>query len=229
MTYLATLDDLVVRVKQMMNKADQTAADDTGKPSNAQIIAALNESRFEIHGDVGERLPDRFTASAIMTSPANAENALLPASVKNAQVLHVYTRDSGATIGSFQTTLTPIRVREFSNVGESGTPAFYAITGTDMRLRPVPTVDTAVTVYHLPSLTPLTTGTNTFPEIGARWAHIYCLGAAIKLRQINEDGAGGLLDAFDKLFERYVASIERRVPDNHAQLVEQNNASQWQG
>jgi len=229
MAYLTTLSDLIVRVKQMMNKLDQTAADDTGKPSNAQIIAAINEARYEIYTDVSERLPDRFITTTTITYPANLETVTLPTAAQGAQVVHMYVKDTGGTVSSFQTVLSPLRVREFVNIGESGTPKYYAITGTDLRLRPVPTTTANITLFYLPALAPLTATTDTFSEITHAYAHLYALGAAIRLRQINEEGAGGLIDAHQRLLEAYVASIERRAPDNHAQLVDPSSASQWQG
>ena len=89
MAYLATLDDLVVRVKQLMNKLNQTAADDTGKPSNAQIYAAINEARFEAYANVGERLADRFAITSVLTYPANLESVTLPQAAQGQQLIHV--------------------------------------------------------------------------------------------------------------------------------------------
>lgn len=229
MAYLTTLEDLMVRVKQLMNKLNQTAADDTGKPSNAQIIASINEARFETYADVSERLPDRFATTTTMVYPANQDSMSLPTDAQGAQMLHVYTRQQTNNPSSFQSVLSPLRIREFANVGETGEPKYYALTGSSIRLRPVPTSDANLVIYYLPTLTPLALTTDTFGEMTDTYAHIYALGAAIKLRQINEEGAGGLIDAYDKLLERYVASIERRVPDNHAQIVDQAGVNPWQG
>lgn len=228
MAYLSTLEDLVVRVKQMMNKANTTFADDTGKPKNSEIIAAINEARNETYMLVSTGAPDRFITSASFTYPSLAENVTLPVAAQQAQVVHVYARDQ-STASSFQTVLEPIRVREFANISETGYAKCYAINGTQIRLRPVPTYSVGLTMFYLPALTPLANATDTFPEIPAMFAHLYAMAAAIRLRQINEDPADALIDARDALLERYIAYVERLVPDNHIQLVEQQNATIWQG
>ena len=228
MAYLATLEDLVVRVKQMMNKANTTYADDTGKPKNSEIIAAINEARNETYMLVATGAPDRFLTSSTLTYPAMAENVTLPVAAQQAQIVHVYTRNQN-TASSFQTVLEPIRVREFANIAETGYPKCYAINGTQIRLRPVPSQAAALTVFYLPSLTPLASATDTFTEIPAMFAHLYAMAACIRLRAINEDPADSLIDARDALLERYISYVERLVPDNHIQMVDQVNATQWQG
>lgn len=230
MAYLSTLEDLVVRVKQMMNKANTTFADDTGKPKNAEIIAAINEARNETYMLVATGAPDRFITSTTLTYPALTENVTLPPSAQGAQIVHVYSRDGAATASTFQAVLEPIRVREFANLGETGYPKCYAINATQIRLRPVPTSMTNLTIFYLPALIPLSASTDTFTEIPAMFAHLYAMAAAIRLRQINEDPVDALIDARDALLERYIAYVERLVPDNHIQLVDQNNATNvWQG
>lgn len=227
MAYLATLEDLVVRVKQMINKANTTFADDTGKPKNSEIIAAINEARNETYMLVSTGAPDRFITSTAVTYPASAENIVLPTPVQQSQLVHVYARAQNEPT-SFQSVLEPIRVREFANLSETGYPRCYAVNGTQMRLRPVPTTSVYLTVFYLPALTPLANAADTFLEIPAMFAHLYAMAAAIRLRQINEDPTDALIDARDALLERYIAYIERLVPDNHIQLVEQQNTT-WQG
>lgn len=229
MAYLSTLEDLVVRVKQMMNKPNTTYADDTGKPKNAEIVAAINEGRNETYMLVATSAPDRFITSTTLTYAASAESITLPPAAQGAQIVHVYARDGNATASTFQSVMEPIRVREFANLGETGTPKGYAINGTQIRLRPVPMVNTNLTIFYLPSLTPLSSQTDTFTEIPAMFAHLYAMCAAIRLRQINEDPAQSLVDARDALLERYIAYVEKLVPDNHIQQVEQQSATVWQG
>lgn len=228
MAYLATLEDLVVRVKQMINKANTTFADDTGKPKNSEIIAAINEARNETYMLVSTGAPDRFITSTSLVYPALAENVTMPTSAQQSQIVHVYARDQN-TATSFQRVLEPIRVREFANITETGYAKCYAINGLQMRLRPVPTSNTNLTIFYLPALVPLVNATDTFPEIPAMFAHLYAMAAAIRLRQINEDPVDALMDARDALLERYIAYVERLVPDNHIQLVDQTSATNWQG
>ena len=47
-----TRDELLVRVKQLINKANTTTADDNGRPTNAEIVQALEESRAEIYSEL---------------------------------------------------------------------------------------------------------------------------------------------------------------------------------
>ena len=221
------IDALVVRVKQLINKPNTTAADDTGKPKNAEVIASINEAYQQIYEDVAERLPDRWITQTTLSYPANTAAVALPTAAQQAQVLRLYWQSTGATIGTYQNPLQPAREREFVNMAETGTPVVYAITGTDLRIRPVPTVGVQVVISYLPALIMLAVAPDTPSVLPANWHHLIAYKAAIQLRQINEDPSGGLVDAYTEKMELFIAAIERRVPDNHVQQTEPNLT--WQG
>lgn len=216
-----TRDELLVRVKQLINKANTTAADDNGRPTNAEIVQALEESRAEIYSELFDWLGDRQAASTTMTYTADTAAVALPSAAQDTQVLQVYAPAS-SSVGASQRTLNPIRLAEFANVGESGTPVYYCITGTDLRLRPMPMVDTSLVLLYLPKLSVLSASTSP-AEIPSAWHHIYAYAAAIKLRHKNNDPAEGLETDFRAQMQRLTTLVERRSNDNHIQTVDNTN------
>lgn len=216
-----TRDELLVRVKQLINKANTTAADDNGRPTNAEIVQALEESRAEIYSELFDWLADRRAASTTMTYTADTAAVALPSAAQDTQVLQVYAPASSIA-GASQRTLNPIRIAEFANVGESGTPVYYCITGTDLRLRPMPMVDTSLVLLYLPKLSVLSASTSP-AEIPSAWHHIYAYAAAIKLRHKNNDPAEGLETDFRAQMQRLTTLVERRSNDNHIQTVDNTN------
>ncbi|MBK9075508.1 MAG: hypothetical protein IPL77_11130 [Flavobacteriales bacterium] len=210
-----------MRVKQLINKANTTAADDNGRPTNAEIVQALEESRAEIYSELFDWLADRRAASTTMTYTADTAAVALPSAAQDTQVLQVYAPASSIA-GASQRTLNPIRIAEFANVGESGTPVYYCITGTDLRLRPMPMVDTSLVLLYLPKLSVLSASTSP-AEIPSAWHHIYAYAAAIKLRHKNNDPAEGLETDFRAQMQRLTTLVERRSNDNHIQTVDNTN------
>ncbi len=216
-----TRDELLVRVKQLINKANTTAADDNGRPTNAEIVQALEESRAEIYSELFDWLADRRAASTTMTYTADTAAVALPSAAQDTQVLQVYAPAS-SSVGASQRTLNPIRIAEFANVGESGTPVYYCITGTDLRLRPMPMVDTSLVLLYLPKLSALSAATSP-TELPSAWHHIYAYAAAIKLREKNNDPVDGLERQFQKQLRTITTQVERRSNDNHIQTVDNTN------
>ena len=216
-----TRDELLVRVKQLINKANTTAADDNGRPTNAEIVQALEESRAEIYSELFDWLGDRQAASTTMTYTADTAAVALPSAAQDTQVLQIYAPASSSA-GASQRTLNPIRLAEFANVGESGTPVYFCITGTSLRLRPLPPVDTSLVILYLPQLSVLSASTSP-AEIPSAWHHIYAYAAAIKLRHKNNDPAEGLETDFRAQMQRLTTLVERRSNDNHIQTVDNTN------
>lgn len=217
-----TRDELLVRVKQLINKANTTASDDNGRPTNAEIVQALEESRAEIYSELFDWLGDRQAASTTMTYTADTAAVALPSAAQDTQVLQIYAPAS-SSVGASQRTLNPIRLAEFANVGESGTPVYFCITGTNLRLRPMPMVDTSLVLLYLPKLSALANGSASPTEIPSAWHHIYAYSAAIKLRHKNNDPADGLETDFRTQLQRLTTQVERRSNDNHIQTVDNTN------
>ncbi len=221
-----TRDELLVRVKQLINKPVQTAADDTGRPSNSEILQNIEEARTEIYHEIMDLAGDRNAKSVSMTYVANAETMTLPSVAQDQQILYVYYQASSA-VGAFQTALQPVRIAEFVNIGETGTPKYYVVTGKVLRLRPLPSSDSSLVLYYLPGVSTLSAATSEPDELPARWHHIYAYKAAMKLRQKNEDPLGGLEREYNDIRERLITNVALRANDNHIQQTDASNF--WQG
>ena len=156
-----------------------------------------------------------------MALAADTAAVALPSAAQDTQVLQIYAPASSSA-GASQRTLNPIRLAEFANVGESGTPVYFCITGTSLRLRPMPPVDTSLVILYLPKLSVLSASTSP-AEIPSAWHHIYAYAAAIKLRHKNNDPAEGLETDFRAQMQRLTTLVERRSNDNHIQTVDNTN------
>lgn len=215
-----TRDELLVRAKQLLNKAVTTAADDSGRPTNAELVQAIEESRQEIYSELFDWLPTRQAATTTLSYTADTEAVALPSAAQNTQLVRVYY--SASTVYSMQSTLDPIAVEEFALIPETGSPRYYAVTGTYIRLRPVPGSTTTLTIVYLPKLSALASGSASPTEIDSQWHHVYAYKAAIKIRQKNEDPYDGLQKAYTEIYDKLVMSVERRANDNHIKSLDNN-------
>jgi hypothetical protein len=220
-----TRDDLLVRVKQLINKPDTTASDDSGRPKNAEIVQALEEARAKVYRKLFDMNPDRVAAVTTVAYPASTEAVTLPTSAQDTTILRV-AQPTSSSVGAFENQLKPIRMEEFVNVSELGTPRYYVITGQSIRLRPMPGSAVTLSVTYVPKLTALTASTSP-TELGSEWHPILALSAAITLRRKNDDNYDGLKEEFDEWWSALLINIERRVNDNHIQLTDASNF--WQG
>lgn len=213
-----TRDEILVRTKQLLNKADTSASDDSGRPTNAELVQAIEEARQEIYSELFDWLPTRAAATTTLSYTADTEAVALPAAAQDTQLIRVYYNAS--TVYSLQTTLDPLDVAEFAMVPETGSPRYYAVTGTNIRLRPVPGSTTTLTIVYLPKLSALANGSASPTEIASVWHHIYAYKAAIKVRQKNQDPYDGLEAAYREIYEKLIMSVERRANDNHIRTLD---------
>lgn len=221
-----TRDELLVRVKQLINKRPSTAADDSGSPSNAEILQNIEEARQEVYHEVLDLLGDRVAVTTEVVYPSMAESVTLPSSAQNAQILYAYYKSS-SSVGAFQTALQPIRFAEYANVGETGSPKYYVISANSIRLRPMPGTDSTIVLVYMPEVQTLSAATASPVELPAAWHFLYAYKAAIKLRNKNQDPVDGLEADFKGQMERIITNRMLLSNDNHIQQTEASNF--WQG
>ncbi len=191
-----TLDQLVVWVKQLINKKPATAADDTGDPSNATIIAFINVARNELYNRFAAQFPTRFTTNADDTYTANALQMTMPTSLFGRQIVSVfwYTTDISTAMP-----LSCKNIAELPNLsGLSGTPRAYSVEGTRIYLRPIPAVNTSLRYVYIPAPTALASGSDTPSEFPVDQHALIGTLAAAKIAARNMDDTAQGLDALAK-------------------------------
>lgn len=191
-----TLDQLVVWVKQLINKKPATAADDTGDPSNATIIAFINVARNELYNRFAAQFPTRFTTNADGTYTANALQETMPTSLFGRQVVSVFWYISDIS------TAMPLACRNIAELpnmsGLAGMPRAYVVEGTRIYLRPIPAATTNLRYVYIPALTALSAGSDTPSEFPIDQHSIIGTLAAAKIAARNMDDTAQGLDALAK-------------------------------
>ncbi len=192
---MADLDAIVVWTKQLLNKPVTTAADDTGAPNNAIIKAAINYERNMAYARFAAQFPARFAASTDVTYTGQGLSQVLPAGVQNRQIVTCFAYD--VDIGT-PWALSVRNVAELANLGGTGTPNAYAVSGTSIYLRPVPGADVTLRVIYIPVLTALSAGSDVPSEFPADFHLTLGTMAARLIRRRNRDPEAEELDVMCK-------------------------------
>lgn len=154
---------------------------DTAALKSSQMVVLLNAANLEVHRRIVAVNPDYFLVRATITFPASTEYIdLSSASYLNASVfkllgIEVTGAAGGVSPSNSPTKLQPMsfqdRARYLGTYGYSGHnnswPAHYSLVGANtLYLSPISTQALNLTVYYVPQLTALTTGTLSSEVLG---------------------------------------------------------------
>lgn len=209
---MATRDQLVTWVKQLLNKSSTSASDDTGDPKNAVIIAMLEYERRRLYARFSAMFPARFTTSTTMTYTANATSVALPSAAQKRQLVSVFAYYS--TIEDAWA-LSVRNIQELPNLPTAGPVSVYAVEGNNLYLRPIPGSDQPLSVVYVPVLTDMASGSAEPSEWPADQQMILGTLAAYSIARRNGDPeARGLKEMADEAVELLQDTLRAMVDDD---------------
>ncbi len=209
---MATFEEIIVWTKQLLNKPNTTAADDTGAPNNATIKAMINYERNRLYARFSAQYPARFTANADFVYTGNALQMTLPTAAQNRQLVSVfgYYDDISDAFA-----ISTKNIAELPNLGPGGRPQCYAVESTRIYLRPMPASNQNLRIIYVPVLTALSANS----DVPSEWPadHHLLLGtlAAYTLARRNGDStAEGLGDMVKEGVELLNDTMRGMVQDD---------------
>lgn len=211
-----TLDELVTAVKGYLNMPN-TSASSNGKPDNDTIKRAINQVAKNLHARITTGFGRRLGTSTTLSYTADSESLALPSA---AQLQHVFRVEAAASGSSYPYDLDPMILAEFRNVSRKGTPRYFAIQGTSIFLRPIPTSAYTLTIWYVAGLTTLSGGSDTPSWLPDRFHDLIAVGAALRLRKVMEDPSQGLESLWDEEVREMDAWYFSMVKDNHVHETE---------
>lgn len=209
---MATRDQLVTWVKQLLNKPSTSASDDTGDPKNAVIIAMLEYERRRLYARFSAMFPARFTTSTTLTYTANATSVTLPTAAQKRQLVSVFAYED--TIENAWA-LSVRNIQELPNMPTVGPVNVYAVEGNNLYLRPIPGSAVTLSVVYVPVLTDMASGSAEPSEWPADHHMVLGTLAAYSIARRNGDPeARGLKDMADEAVELLQDTLRAMVDDD---------------
>ena len=156
---------------------------DTASLKSSQAVTLLNAANTEVHRRICSVNPSYFLVRSTITYPANTEYIdLSSVSYLNASVFKLLGVEATASAGGVSPSNLPVQITpmNFSDRarflsesaqsaywGNGGYPKHYSLMGANtMYLAPIPTSALNLTIYYVPQLTALTTGTLSSEVLG---------------------------------------------------------------
>jgi hypothetical protein len=206
-------------VKVLLHKPDTTAADDTGKPTNATIDAAINDARNELYLEVSTQFPQRFGSATTMTYTSGSDYVQLPSAVRRRPLIGVTAYRTSITADPVA--LTARAMQSIPSMSTSGWLEHYAVMGENIYLRPIPSTDTTLALNYVAALTELSLTTDTPSEFPSEFHRLLGYLAALKIRMQNQQPMEGLEAVVSEWKQRLQGYMKMQVGDDGIMMVGQ--------
>lgn len=176
---------------------------DTASLKSAQMVVLLNAANTEVHRRICAVNPSYFLTRATITYPGSTEYIdLSGASYLNANVFKLLGVEAthaagGVSPSNLPSQITPMmfsdRARYLSeqSLYTDSYPRHYSLMGANtMYLAPIPTGPLNLTIYYVPQLTALTSGTLTSEVLGGQADEFHDCVAYCLAHLANAKGRG---------------------------------------
>ena len=212
---MATTDELLTKCATYMAMRTFTT---TTNPTLAQALSEINTAQGELRAHLSLSFKRRFITSSSLTYTASQATVTLPTAVQNRPLLKVVGEPSSSTNSA-----KPLRAKQLDELDLYpllGTPVCFAVAGTNIMLRPIPSVAYSLTLWYDAAAADLVSGGAGPSWLVDNFHHLLALGAAVRLSELLDD------DKADRLRQRYEKDLDtlnryyfELVGDQHARLI----------